>query len=194
MPTHLILDQESCNETCSQLRNMEFMSHVIYIYAHGSDKKAHLDVLKKIDGSKFIFIDDLAKAVQEAMDAGKSVYLIANSCYWNLKYEWEFPTPTISFGSDQSTRLPFDSSFIENKLNSLPDEVSYSEMETCIRELEALFEKEKNIFECYVGDKLNEVRGYRVIKASPPPPPPTCMTLSPPMCMTVPSQPVCISP
>lgn len=172
---HIINNQEECEAVTSALYTSKKQSHIIYIYAHGSDDKDIFDVLKSMDGN-YIFIDELAKAIQEAMAAGKHIYIVAHSCYWNLKYDWGFPTPTISFGPDDKSRLPFMSKTTEHRLRALPDEFDKSFFLDWLQKLQADYERHAKVWEIHDenGD-LIEYNAFRIIqnmwddKLGPPP-------------------------
>ena len=161
---HTIKTQDECDLVVHLLRTTESQSHIIYIYAHGSDKQDMSDVLKSM-GGKYLFIDELAATIREVMEEGKNVYIIANSCHWNLKYERGFPTPTISFGPDKSTRLPFASEHIERKLAALPDEFDKPFFLGWVTNLQTEYTRHANVFECY-DEKGNtiDVEEFRIIE------------------------------
>ena len=142
-------------------------SHILYLYAHGSNNHKMFDVLRSMTGEGFIFLDSLAATIKEVMAAGKDVYVVANSCYWNLKYGWGFPSPTISFGPDKSTRLPFPSEYVELKLAALPDEFTKSVFLEWITELQATYKWWANKITCYgEGGKTIDVEEFRIIELS----------------------------
>lgn len=167
---HTIKTQNDCDDVVVALRQSNKQSnkhsHIIFIYAHGSEREDQRDVLETINGDEYIFIDDLALAIRDVMAMGNDVYLIANSCYWNIKYKWGFPTPTISFGPDDSTRLPFRSECIEESLAELPDQLDKSHFLNWARDLQAKYKYHANLW--YVRDANNEkieVKEFRIIEA-----------------------------
>ena len=164
---HSLKTQEDCDRVVEALRASKKQSHILYVYAHGGDKRDLFDVLKAIKGGKYIFIDSLAAAIQDVMAAGKDVYVIANSCYWNLKYNWGFPTPTISFGPDKSTRLPFPSESLEIALAALPDEFEKSFFLEWVTKLQEGYRSYAKLVTSYdVNGNIVPVVEFRIIEAA----------------------------
>ena len=123
---HIIKDLQSCLDAEYELNGEKYIrsgnSHILYIYAHGSDKNSVWNILKPISNNISCFsVDYLSEAIKAAMEAGSNVYIIANSCLWNYKYKMVFTVPTISFGPDETTRLPFPSESIEANLEKISD-------------------------------------------------------------------------
>ena len=148
------------------LRSSKKKSHILYVYAHGSDKPDMFDVLKTIDGGSYIFLDSLSLAIQSVMLAGKDVYVVANSCYWNLKYKWGFPTPSISFGPDNTTRLPFPSESLEIALAALPDEFEKSFFLEWVTKLQDGYRSYAKLVTAYdVNGNIVPVDEFRIIEA-----------------------------
>lgn len=169
---HIIKDLQSCLDTECELNREKYTrsgnSHILYIYAHGSDKNSVWNILKPINNNSSCFsVDYLSEAIKVAMEAGSNVYIIANSCLWNYKYKMGFTIPTISFGPDETTRLPFPSESIEAKLERISDSFTKEFFLEWIQKLNQEYMKHKNLFECYdENGKIVEVKNYRIIQAS----------------------------
>lgn len=164
----IIKTQKDCDDAVNILRTKDNDNYTIYIHAHGSDKKNFFDVLRTMDNTEFIFITELANVMQDVINAGKNVYVVALSCYWNLKYDWGIPTPTVSVAPDTSTRLPYPVDVVENSLrNHLSDDVDKSVFLDWAQKLKEAFVKESSggIWECYDGNgKLNTCASLRIIQ------------------------------
>ena len=168
---HIIKTQTDCNTATKALLENNDVSHVIYIYAHGSDKEDLYDVLKTDDNSSFIFIDSLSNAIESAMSRGKNVYLIANSCYWNLKYDRGITTPTISFGPDEATRIPYRSEYIEGKLANLPDKIEKSVFLAWVKILQKDYQKHATTWDVHdENGNIRKVKEFRIIQSETPMP------------------------
>lgn len=169
---HIIKDLQSCLDAEYELNGEKYIrsgnSHILYIYAHGSDKNSVWNILKPISNNISCFsVDYLSEAIKVAMEAGSNVYIIANSCLWNYKYKMGFTVPTISFGPDETTRLPFPSESIEANLGKISDSFTKEFFLEWIQELNQKYVKHKNLFECYdENGKIIEVKNYRIIQAS----------------------------
>lgn len=163
---HIIKTQEDCDNATNALLENDLHSHIVYIYAHGSDSEVLYDVLKTNDNSSYIFIDSLNNAIKSAMARGNSVYIIANSCYWNLKYERGFTTPTVSFGPDEATRIPYRSETIEDKLTKLPDKIEKSLFIEWIMILQKEYKKHASTWQVYDENGAEiKVKEFRIIQS-----------------------------
>jgi hypothetical protein len=168
---HIIKTQEDCDKATMALFKNDDVSHIIYIYAHGSDSEDLYNVLETNDNSSSIYIDLLSDAIRDAMIRGTNVYLIANSCYWNLKYDRGITTPTISFGPDEATRIPYRSETIENRLAKLPDKIEKSVFLELVKILQKDYQKHATAWEVYdENGNIRNVKKFRIIQSETPPP------------------------
>lgn len=163
-----IKNSQECRDAVTALRAKEADNYIVYIHAHGSDKEDLFDVLKTMDETEYIFLTELASAMQEAMDAGKSIYVVGLSCYWNLRYDWGIPTPTVSVGPDTKSRLPYSAEVVENSLrNHLAGDVNKALFLDWAQSLQKAFECERSrgIWECHSANgELNTCAKLRIIE------------------------------
>ena len=168
---HIIKDLNSCIDAEYHLNGEKYISsgksHILYIYAHGTDKCDLWNILKPIRNNDSLFsVNELSDAIKVAMEAGSNVYIIANSCLWNYKYEKGFTVPTISFGPDESTRLQFPSKNIESRLEKIPDNFTKEFFLEWVQNLNQEYINHKNLFECYDQNReIIRVKEYRIIQS-----------------------------
>tara|TARA_Y100000389_G_scaffold154315_1_gene154807 strand:+ start:1548 stop:2063 length:516 start_codon:yes stop_codon:yes gene_type:complete len=169
---HIITDLASCVQAEYYLNGEKYIrsgeSHILYIYAHGTDKPKLWNILQPMRKKDSLFsVDELSEAIKVAMEAGSNVYIIANSCLWNYKYNMGFTVPTISFGPDDTTRLPFPSENIETRLKKIPDNFTKEFFLEWIQNLNQEYIKHKNLFECYdENGEIVRVKEYRIIQSA----------------------------
>jgi hypothetical protein len=170
---HFVTNQEEYDNMVGSYKNSdENTDHLIVIHAHGSNKSKDADTLKNIEscpGSNYIFINELPYVMNNGKKENKKMYILAVSCYWNLKYNPEFagqyclPKPTISLAPTETSRLPYLYKRLEKRVKELPNNFDEIYMRNWFINLKANFDYNLDCHEVYMDGELQKYGRYELI-------------------------------